>query len=305
LSDPKKFLIILINYSNWKDTIECIDSLFDAGIHSYSILVIDNGSENDSILNLKEKCPSIEIIKNKENIGFSAANNIGINKAISNGYSYAILLNNDTIVSPNAISELIAVMDKFKDASLGTGQIRMYPDKNKIWYAGGRIIGWRGLAVHFLVSKDVKKAKHHIDPQYVTFISGCYLCIRIQDIIKLGLLDERFFIYLEDVAYSARAVKRGCKLLYIPTSVIFHKWKGETKLKYQTLYYAVRNRNLLINIFFPFTAKIYFRIIIFLKMIYWFVTDKELFKAAKKGLEDYRKNFFGEIRHKMPKQRQI
>ena len=295
MKNSKKYLVILINYNNTEDTIECVNSLYHSGIQTESILIIDNGSKNDSISILKKNYSSIELITNKQNIGFSAANNIGIKKAITNDFTYVILLNNDTIVTPNAISELISVMDKFEDVPLGTGQIRMYPEENKIWYAGGKLINWRGLAVHLHLNKNAEEIKLPLAPQYVTFISGCYLCIRVSAIEKLGLLDERFFIYLEDIEYSARAVKKGFKLLYVPTSVIFHKWRGETKLKNKSLYYAVRNRNLLIENSFNKVAKVYFGFIIMIKMFFWFLTNKDYFNAARKGLQDYKKQYFGPL----------
>jgi GT2 family glycosyltransferase len=295
LTEVKNFLIIIINYNNSNDTIDCLNSLFESGIHSNSILVIDNGSKNDSLSYLIDKCPSVNIIKNKTNIGFAAANNIGLKRAISNNFSYAILLNNDTIVTPTAISELIRVMDKSPDVSLGTGQIRMYPEKNKIWYAGGKLIHWRGLAVHLLFNKNVEKARLQKDPQYVTFISGCYLCIRLCSIAKLGVLDERFFIYLEDVEYSDRAIKKGYKMLYVPTSVIYHKWIGGTKLKNKSLYYAIRNRNLLIKISFNVIAKVYFSFILIVKILFWYLTNKEAFTMALRGIQDYKKKYFGPL----------
>ena len=295
MKNSNKYLIILINYNNTEDTIECVDSLYQSGINSKSILIIDNGSENDTINILKKNYPGIEIIWNKENIGFSAANNIGIKKAISNGFTYAILLNNDTIVTPNAISELINIMDKFQDVALGTGQIRMYPEGKKIWYAGGKLINWRGLAAHIFFNRKVEEIKLLLIPQYVTFISGCYLCIRMSATTKLGLLDERFFIYLEDIEYSARAVKKGCKLLYIPTSVIYHKWIGGTKLQNKSLYYAIRNRYLLINISFNGIAKVYFSIVLVVKMFYWYLTNKESFMTARRGIQDYKNKYYGPL----------
>ena len=118
---------------------------------------------------------------------------------------------------------------------------------------------WRGLAVHNNKKKhDFAKPEN---PSFVSFISGCYLCIRLSSISILGLLDERFFIYLEDIEYSIRALKNNLRLLYIPESIIYHKWVGETRLSNQTLYYAIRNRHLLIDIAFGKFSKIYFFIV--------------------------------------------
>jgi GT2 family glycosyltransferase len=153
----------------------------------------------------------------------------------------------------------------------------------------------RGLAIHIGFGKE---SKNFPSPElsYTEFISGCYICIRLSDLKRLGFLEEKFFLYLEDIEFSARATKKGLKMLYAHQSVIYHKWRGETKLKYETLYYAVRNRLLLIDLVFPKTAKFYFLAVISLKLIVWGLTDRLLFKAAVKGLRDYRQDYFGEIR---------
>ena len=291
-----KFLIILLNYNNWKDTIECVESLQNSKVENSNILVVDNCSIDDSYIQLKNRIPDVTFLKTENNLGFSGGNNIGIRYGIENNAEYIILLNNDTIVNKDSIKNLINEMEKRLDITLGTGQIRYYHDKNKIWYAGGKLIPWRGLAVHLNMDKDFRKIIHPNKPIEIDFISGCFMCIRTEHIKDLGLLNDKFFIYLEDIEYSARAVNNNKKLMYVPNSIIYHKWRGETKLKYQTLYYAIRNRKLLINLVFPKYAKFYFNIVVLLKMVYWFLTDKELFKAAQKGLSDYKKKYFGQIK---------
>jgi GT2 family glycosyltransferase len=289
-----KFLIVLINYNNSNDTAECIFSLRNSGINDSNILIVENYSKDESYNQLKISFPGICILKQIQNQGFSGGNNIGISYAIKNNFEYVVLLNNDTLIEKDAISVLIEKMDIHKEATLGTGQIRYYPDKNKIWYAGGKLIRWRGLAIHKFENKYAEEINHYKD-EYVTFASGCYLCIRISDIDILGLLDEKFFLYLEDIEYSARAVRLKLKILYVPSSVIYHKCRGERQLKEQTLYYAVRNRNLLIEKSFPQIARIYFFIVIKLKMIFWFFKNRKLYNAAKMGILNYKEGIFGEI----------
>jgi GT2 family glycosyltransferase len=288
-----KYIVVLVNYNNWQDTAECVASLRNAGISDSSVLIVENSSPNESYKELREKLPEINIIRNEKNLGFSGGNNLGIRYATEKSAEYVILLNNDTLVEPDAIRTLIDEMDIHKDAALGTGQIRYYPEKNKIWYAGGKLIPWRGLAIHLERDKVVNDRKKENKPFHVSFISGCYLCIRNSELTKLGLLEEKFFIYLEDIEYSARAVRRNMKLLYVPDSIIYHKCRGDRQLKEQSLYYAVRNRNLLIDLSFPVIAKVYFFLVIVMKMVFWFFADRKLFVAAREGMNDYRNNIFG------------
>ena len=289
-----KFLIVLINYNNSNDTAECIFSLRNSGINDSNILIVENYSKDESYNQLKISFPEICILKQIQNRGFSGGNNIGISYAIKNNFEYVVLLNNDTIVEQNAISILIEKMDLHKEATLGTGQIRYYPETNKIWYAGGKLIKWRGLAIHKFENKNALEINQNKD-EFVTFASGCFLCIRISNFETLGPLDEKFFLYLEDIEYSARAMSLKLKILYVPSSVIYHKCRGERRLKEQTLYYAVRNRNLLIEKSFPKIARIYFLIVINFKMIIWLVKNKSFYNAAKMGMSNYKDGIFGEI----------
>jgi len=290
------FLIILVNYNNWQDTIECINSLLQNHIQLNNILVLENGSTDNSLQLLRNSFPGLKLYDTKLNLGFSGANNVGLKYAIENKFEYAILLNNDTIIELNSINILIDAMNQYQDISIGTGQIRFYPDKNKIWYAGGKLVPFRGLAVHTSLNKDVSSIKNQNRPELVTFISGCLMCIRVADLSKLGMLNEKFFLYLEDIEYCARAVRNRLKLLYVPNTVIYHKWRGERKLKTQTLYYAIRNRKLLIKLCFPKIALIYFNFILIIKMFYWLLTDKTLFNSARRGLTDYKNDIFGPYR---------
>ena len=292
-----KFVTILLNYNNWQDTVECVHSLHNAGIDNNNILIVENCSTDDSFKALKENLSSgPEILKTDRNLGFSGGNNFGISHALKCNPEYIILLNNDTLVDSNSIRILTEEMDRHPEASLGTGQIRYYPEKEKIWYAGGKLNKWRGLAVHLYENEYADRLQLSNDPSFVSFISGCYLCIRTSMMEKTGLLNEKFFLYHEDIEFSARAVRNGLKLLYIPLSVIYHKCRGERRLRERTLYYAVRNRNLLIDMCFPFIAKIYFYLVIRTKMLVWFFSDKELFRAASIGLQDYKNDVFGQVR---------
>jgi GT2 family glycosyltransferase len=291
-----EYTIILLNYNNWQDTVECVKSLEEAGIDSSSILVVENSSTDDSYVCLKEQLGTVSLLKTGRNLGFSGGNNFGINHALKFNPQYIILLNNDTLVDKDSIRILIDEMNNHPEASLGTGQIRYFPEKEKIWYAGGTLNKWRGLAVHLHENEYADNLPASNEPSFVSFISGCFLCIRTSMMDKTGLLNEKFFLYHEDIEFSARAVRNGLKLLYVPLSVIYHKCRGERKLREKTLYYAVRNRNLLIDMCFPFIAKVYFFFVIRTKMLIWFFRDKKLFRAAQAGLQDYKNDSFGQVR---------
>lgn len=290
----KKYLIILLNYNNWQDTIECVHSLNKSDVSSSSILIIENFSNDNSKDKLSEEIPEVKVIHSDKNLGFTGGNNIGIRYAFENNYEYAVVLNNDTIVESNAIKTLTDQMDLNHDFTLGTGRIYYYPEKDKIWYDGGRVIKWRAAEQHFNFRKNVSDVKLNDDLREIDFISGCYMCIRLSDLPKLGYMDEKFFIYLDDLEYSSRASKNQMKMIYVPNSVLYHKARGEERHTPKLIYYSIRNRRLLINLHFGIVTKIYFEIVLIIKRIMWFVKNRKYFQILNQAMTDYNRNYLGQ-----------
>jgi GT2 family glycosyltransferase len=291
----QNFLIILLNYNNWQDTLDCVKSLKASEVSEANILIIENFSSDDSYMKLSKEFPLIKILRMEKNLGFTGGNNVGIKYAVENKYEYAILLNNDTIVeSSDTFKILIEEMDKNKYATLGTGRIYYYPQKELIWYDGGQLIRYRGMATHTNYRMNRNNTKLNDNLRKTNFVSGCYMCIRLKDITTLGYLNEKIFIYLDDVEYSARAIKKNMKILYIPRAAIYHKAKGENKRTPRMVYYSIRNRRLVINLHFGFIAKIYFEVVLIIKRMLWFFSNKKYYKILVQALSDYNKNYFGQ-----------
>jgi len=130
---PKVFIIIL-NWDNWTDTKDCLKSLENNGYPNYEVVVVDNGSTEK----FEISDPKIKVIYNKENLGFSGGNNVGIKYALDNNADYVLLLNNDTIVNHNFLNKLVEIAEK--DNKIGMVGPKIYfPDSKKIWFAGGQI----------------------------------------------------------------------------------------------------------------------------------------------------------------------
>ncbi len=289
------FLIILLNYNNSEDTIECINSLKNSGIDISNILVIENCSTDNSIEKLEQNVPGINILKMEKNLGFTGGNNIGIKYAVEHNFNYAVVLNNDTIVEDKSSFDiLISEMDKNADVTLATGRILYYPQKDLIWYDGGRLINWRGMAIHNNYRKNKNEIKLNNEPSNIDFISGCFMCIRLKHIPELGYMDENFFIYLDDVEYSARAVKKKMILRYIPEVVIYHKAIGEDKQTPRMVYYSLRNRRLLIKLHFGIIAKVYIELVLIVKRIFWLFRGNKFHGILMQAVQDYNKNYFGQ-----------
>jgi GT2 family glycosyltransferase len=291
----KNFLIILLNYNNSDDTIECLESLKKCSVEDRNILVVENCSSDDSYEKLLSKFSSVQILRMNKNLGFTGGNNVGIKYALDHGYDYAILLNNDTIVeSKDTFRILIDEMDKNQDATLGTGRIFYYPQKNRIWYDGGKLVRYRGTGIHINGDLDVNQIKLDNDIREIDFVSGCYMCIRLSDLEKLGYLDEEIFIYMDDTEYSARAIKKKLKLIYIPQAAIYHKARGEGQRSPRMIYYSIKNRKLLIEKHFGIFAKTYFNMVLIFKRFKWFFTNKKYYAILIRAIDDYKKRYFGQ-----------
>ena len=293
--DSEKYLIVIVNYANWKYTSECVQSLLEADVQKKSILIIDNASPNESYLHLNKLFPKIEIIRNSENIGFAAANNIGIKSALAKNLAYIIFLNNDTFVEKHTISNLLKEMENRPDVTIGTGRIFFYPSRTKLWYDGGKLVNWRGLAIHNNYQKDIFSVRDYKKTQFVSFISGCYMCVRLSDIEALGFWEERFFLYLEDIEYCARAKNKNMKMIFVPNSIIYHKVGERDSYNSMVIYYSIRNRLLLIKLAFPSIAKLYFYSVILSKGIYWRIINPKRFSLLKRALIDYKNKYYYEF----------
>ena len=219
MSKPK-IAIILVNWNGYEYTKYCILSLIKCkNTLNYKIIVVDNNSSDLSVDKLKKQFPRIKYIRNNFNIGFTGANNVGIKWSLENNFEYIALLNNDTEVEPDFLDHLISPFKE--DPSVGAVQplILQHKRKNIVWNGGGQIdysFG-RFLNVNKGVDKNQIKQIQNID-----WITGCCVLIKSEVINKVGLLDNFFFVYFEDVDWSLRIRKSGYKLFLQTKSIVYH-----------------------------------------------------------------------------------
>lgn len=284
--------ILLLNYRNWQDTVACVESIQRIIYNNYSILIVDNGSPNKSVSEMCSRLKDIQIVETGRNLGFTGGVNFAIRHALALKPKYILNLNPDTVVEPQFLSCLVGALEENSEAAIACGTIYHLSDKSSIWYAGGKLIPWRGLAVHF---KSLRFSK----PYAVSFVTGCMTLLRVDALATIGLQDERFFMYLDDIEYSARVQRHGFQLLYVPHAVIYHRQEQNEESAFK-LYYSVRNRLLLIDSAFSSVAqgiaRVYFLLVITSKLIAWRIAKPTMYKAALQGLQDYFVKNLGEGR---------
>jgi GT2 family glycosyltransferase len=238
--------------------------------------------------------PFVSFYSTGKNLGYTGGTNYGIKKALEQNPKYILLLNNDTLAEPDFLDRMVDEMEINKKAAASCGMILAEHDKKTIWYAGGKLIHWRGLAVHTKKGK-FKELLNDFNCKDVDFITGCMLLLRSEFLLTIGLEDERYYMYLDDIEFSFRIKTMGYSLLYVPAAVIYHKILGETESSFK-LYYSVRNRLLLINQINKGVMKIistlYFITVISAKIVFWKIFNYKFYKAARLGIRDYRKKNF-------------
>lgn len=231
--------VILVNWNNCEDTLDCLESCLKLSYPNKKLLIVDNGSTDGSDKIIRERFPELTFIQTGQNLGFSGGNNIGIKAALTSGAEYIWLLNNDTIVAPDALDVLVSGLENDPAAGMAASLIYFH-GSDRIWSAGG---GWRpGILKPWQRGAYSSARNRFRNNEYVSSVSACSLLVRSDIIRNIGMLDEAYFLYWEDTDWCARALAAGKKILFVPQSRVWHKVSasasGHSKLQY---YYYTRN----------------------------------------------------------------
>lgn len=227
-------------------TLECLASLAALDYRNTQIIVVDNGSTDDSVAAIRERYPDVILIRNERNVGFAEGNNIAIRQALADGADLLMLLNNDAVVAPQTLTALVEAATRNPQIGIVAPVIYSYSEPEHVWCAGAAI-DWRNGATVRL-QDSVRRQPDGAAPQVVDFVSGCALCIKREVIEKIGLLDPRFFAYYEDTDWCVRAVKAGYLCAYVPSSCVWHRVSSTlTPASPQVTYYMTRNQLLFLS----------------------------------------------------------
>jgi len=237
----KRVFLIILNWNGWKMTLDCLESLkkIKRGNFKLEVVIVDNGSTDESVQEIKNSNKILKIIEISQNLGFAEGNNVGIKHALENGADYVCLLNNDTRVNPDFLTELVKTVQSDEKIGLVGGKIyfeegyefhkERYRAEEKgkvIWYAGG-LIDWNNV---YTTHRGVDEVDHG---QYdslgeTDYVNGCLALIKKEVFKKIGFFDKKYFLYFEDTDLSIRAKKAGFKLFYCPKAKIWHLNSGSS-----------------------------------------------------------------------------
>jgi GT2 family glycosyltransferase len=239
--------IIVLNYNGCEDTLACLRSLEHLTYPDVQIIVVDNASTDGSEGAIRAAYPMLTFIQTGANLGFTGGNNVGIRYALEHGADYVMLLNNDTIVAPDFISLLVEAAESNPTIGVVGPMIYYYNNPEQIWSAGGEIDWKRGLTTNIGVN-EFDQSQFGIEPVQVDFVTGCALLAKRAVWEKVGLLDDKFFMYYEETEWCVRAHRGGYEIYLVPMAMVWHKISIEARAASpRTYYYMTRNRLLFLR----------------------------------------------------------
>ena len=223
--------LIIVNRNVGKLLYQCLDSIKNSKGISYEVIIVDNASSDGSQTLLAQKYPEAKLIANSQNLGFAAACNIGIKAAAG---KYPVLLNPDTLIEPDCLKSLFDFMESNPKAGLsgpkvlnpdGSLQptIRVIPGYLNILFSRKSPIAviWPGNPG---TSRYILRSLPKDKPSQVPALAGVCLILRREMLEQIGLLDERYFMYLEDIDLCLSASQKGWQAFYVPQARLMHHW---------------------------------------------------------------------------------
>lgn len=211
-----KVEVVIVNWQRSQDTIQCIRSIRRSESVDIHIVVIDNGSRDDSVEKISEAFPGISIISLTENLGFTGGYNSGIENALKGNASHIFLLNNDTIIEERTIKQLI---DSNWDVAVP--KITFYDEPEIIWAAGAK---WRSFPPTIKMIGYKKKDSPAFANAYpLEYATGCALMVKKEVLAEIKGFDPQYFNYMEDYDFSYQIRDSGFSMGYVPEAIVKHK----------------------------------------------------------------------------------
>jgi GT2 family glycosyltransferase len=207
---------IVLNWNGWQDTLACLASLMLQDYPNLVVVVVDNCSQNDSVVKIKQNYPLIKLLETKANLGFSGGNNVGIRLALENDADYVWLLNNDTVAPPDTATKLVTkALREPRAGEVGTVLHHMNSPRTVQAWGGAILFPWAFYRAR-LVTIPHEFGKN-------TALMAASVLLRRETLMQVGLLDEGFFMYYEDSDLSFRIYESGWTLAVAEDTAVLHK----------------------------------------------------------------------------------
>lgn len=232
--------IITLNYNQVALTCQLLESLRSITYPNVEIIVVDNASVDNPTDTIQECFPEVQLICNKENLGFAGGNNVGIKAAKG---EYILMLNNDTEVMSDFLEPLVSTMEQNPNIGVCSPKIRFYYTKNYLQYAGSTAVNPYRVASYAIGYQEADKGQFDSSGGRTHLAHGAAMLVSGKAIEFAGLMEEEFFLYYEELDWCERIKRAGFEIHFVPQSLVFHK-ESMTVGKHSPLqlYYKTRNR---------------------------------------------------------------
>lgn len=233
--------IVVLNWNNLDATMACLESVYQSDYINFEVIVIDNGSDQNPKEELSAKYPQVIFYENDHNLGYTGGNNQGIKLALERESDFIWLLNNDSLVDGQCLSSLIREITTSQTIGLVSPIICNNETEKKLLYCGSYVDVDNGL-LHTAHNLDVICDWMSMTPDKVC-LWGTALLINTKLVRKIGMLDEDYFAYFEDMDYSIRSINAGFTNKVVTDAVVFHEKKSEHLSEYPYYYHFYMARN--------------------------------------------------------------
>jgi hypothetical protein len=213
--------VVVLNWNRKEHSLACLEAVTSLDYANCIVIFVDNASSDGSPTAVRARFPGVEIIQTGANLGYAGGNNAGIRRALELGADYVFLLNNDTVVDPDAVQMLVTVAEANPDSGALGPWIYYLHDRHRLWFATGR---WNRDHLRFEWPGqgciDTELDRRDVETDYVC---GAALFLRAAVLRRIGLLDERFFLVFEESDWCFRAKKAGYTCRMVPEARVWHQ----------------------------------------------------------------------------------
>ncbi|MCA9960793.1 MAG: glycosyltransferase family 2 protein [Anaerolineales bacterium] len=213
-----QILAIILNWRQADMTIECVQALQRISYPYLNVLVIDNGSGDDSVSKMEAALTDVTVVALPKNSGFAGGCNWGMRYAVNKGFAWALLLNNDAFAASDMLMQLVEEVTD--DIALLSPMIFYEEEPTRIWFAGGR---QHPLLLEMRDSGQNKKDDSLWKTRDVDYLVGTCLLVNLPIVMRVGLLDEQYFMYYEDLDWSIRLRLAGFRLRLVSNAHLYHR----------------------------------------------------------------------------------
>lgn len=222
MAPSPKVSIIILNWNGWKDTLECLQSVQKINYPNFHVLVVDNGSRDESVAQIRQAFPDVALLETGKNLGYAGGNNAGIAQVLNEQASFILLLNNDTVVDPDILTAFVGAASVCPSAGIFGAKSYYYSKPETIWALGGN---WdrSAMEIMFICQGKADTAASCVRPFEVDYVIGCALFCRVDMIRNIGMMEEAFFLNFEEMDWCYRARAAGYFSYAVPGAQLWHK----------------------------------------------------------------------------------